>query len=267
MAIRKSAPKSTAKKAARPEKKAAAAKAKPAKSAPAKKSKPAKAKDTKDTKDAKNAKDSKARSARKPEASAASTAKKAPKATKPAAATPESDKATARSRAKGAAKKPATPAPAAPTPSQAKRGRGKGAAKVAAPAPPAPPARKRSAGPPRTVAVTVGSAIVSKLGRKWNCFQCGASFYDLNRPEPLCPKCGADQRQRPKVSASGPAHPPAPRKQPRPMAPLLDDEDDGTVRYDEEFDLGVRTDIDDAEQDLFQPGDAEEEDVFGGDEE
>jgi hypothetical protein len=51
------------------------------------------------------------------------------------------------------------------------------------------------------------------------------------------------------------------------MAPLLDDEDDGTVRYDEEFDLGVRADIDEAEDDLFPTGEAEDEDVFGGEEE
>jgi len=133
-------------------------------------------------------------------------------------------------------------------------------------APPTAPARKRS-GPPRTVAVTVGSGVVSKLGTKWGCYNCGSRFYDLNKPEPLCPKCGADQRQRPKVSAHPTPAPPPPKKQPRPMAPLLDDEDDGTVRYDEEFDLGVRTDIDEAEEDLFPPGEAEEEDAFGGPEE
>lgn len=33
------------------------------------------------------------------------------------------------------------------------------------------------------------------LGTKWECFSCGVKFYDLGRPEPLCPKCGADQRQ------------------------------------------------------------------------
>jgi uncharacterized protein (TIGR02300 family) len=33
------------------------------------------------------------------------------------------------------------------------------------------------------------------LGTKWECFSCGAKFYDFGRPEPLCPKCGADQRQ------------------------------------------------------------------------
>lgn len=37
----------------------------------------------------------------------------------------------------------------------------------------------------------------SKLGKRYHCFQCGLKFYDLNRPEPLCPKCGADQRENP----------------------------------------------------------------------
>ena len=36
-----------------------------------------------------------------------------------------------------------------------------------------------------------------ELGRKYTCFKCSALFYDLNRPEPLCPKCGADQREDP----------------------------------------------------------------------
>ena len=117
------------------------------------------------------------------------------------------------------------------------------------------------------MAVTVGSSVVSKLGTKWLCFSCGSRFYDLNKPEPLCPKCGADQRKRPKVSLAPAPAPPQPKKQPRPMAPLLDDEDDGTVRYDEEFDLGVRADVDETEEDLFPPGEVEEEDVFGGGEE
>lgn len=33
------------------------------------------------------------------------------------------------------------------------------------------------------------------MGIKYTCFRCGAKFYDLKRPEPLCPKCGADQRE------------------------------------------------------------------------
>jgi len=32
-----------------------------------------------------------------------------------------------------------------------------------------------------------------KLGNKHVCYQCGCKFYDLDRPQPLCPKCGVDQ--------------------------------------------------------------------------
>ena len=37
----------------------------------------------------------------------------------------------------------------------------------------------------------------AKLGQRWACFSCGTRFYDLNKPEPLCPKCSADQRESP----------------------------------------------------------------------
>ena len=33
------------------------------------------------------------------------------------------------------------------------------------------------------------------LGNKYACYQCGCKFYDLGRPRPLCPKCGADQNE------------------------------------------------------------------------
>ncbi len=35
------------------------------------------------------------------------------------------------------------------------------------------------------------------LGVKHTCFKCGTRFYDLKKPAPLCPKCGADQRESP----------------------------------------------------------------------
>jgi uncharacterized protein (TIGR02300 family) len=38
---------------------------------------------------------------------------------------------------------------------------------------------------------------VKDLGNKFNCYKCGTKFYDLRKPEPICPKCGADQRQSP----------------------------------------------------------------------
>jgi len=33
-----------------------------------------------------------------------------------------------------------------------------------------------------------------ELGTKHECFHCGAKFYDLGKPEPICPKCGANQK-------------------------------------------------------------------------
>ena len=35
------------------------------------------------------------------------------------------------------------------------------------------------------------------LGTKHACFKCGTKFYDLRKPAPICPKCGADQRESP----------------------------------------------------------------------
>jgi hypothetical protein len=37
-----------------------------------------------------------------------------------------------------------------------------------------------------------------KLGNKFTCFKCSCKFYDLRRPQPICPKCGADQNEAPK---------------------------------------------------------------------
>jgi uncharacterized protein (TIGR02300 family) len=39
------------------------------------------------------------------------------------------------------------------------------------------------------------------LGIKHSCWKCGTKFYDLKKPSPVCPKCGADPRQAPVVKA------------------------------------------------------------------
>ena len=33
------------------------------------------------------------------------------------------------------------------------------------------------------------------LGNKHVCFKCAAKLYDLKKPDPICPKCGSDQRE------------------------------------------------------------------------
>jgi uncharacterized protein (TIGR02300 family) len=60
------------------------------------------------------------------------------------------------------------------------------------------------------------------LGAKHICFKCGTRFYDLKKPAPICPKCGADQRESPAVKA-----PPAEKRRPppRPVAPAVVEEE------------------------------------------
>ena len=40
------------------------------------------------------------------------------------------------------------------------------------------------------------------FGAKFTCFSCQAKFYDLGRPEAICPKCKANQKDAPKPKAA-----------------------------------------------------------------
>ncbi|MBI5179028.1 MAG: TIGR02300 family protein [Nitrospinae bacterium] len=65
-------------------------------------------------------------------------------------------------------------------------------------------------------------------GTRYICYKCSARFYDMNKPAPICPKCGADQTKAPpKLSASAPV-------KPRPRA-VLPDEVDVEEKADDEF--------------------------------
>ncbi len=83
------------------------------------------------------------------------------------------------------------------------------------------------------------------LGTKHTCFKCGTKFYDMKKPEPLCPKCGADQRDSPALKAPAPqerrprARPPEPKTEEVEVEALdddaeLDDEADEPVEDDDE---------------------------------
>ena len=66
---------------------------------------------------------------------------------------------------------------------------------------------------------------VSKFGKKFTCWSCGTKFYDLNKPQPSCPKCGEDPNAAPAD---------------RPAAPAFDDDEEdgigdvGSAGHDEE---------------------------------
>jgi len=123
-------------------------------------------------------------------------------------------KATKKPAAKGSAKKAVSAGKSKP--------KAKKAARSAKPQPPSPP--PADAHP--------------KLGVKHTCFACEAKFYDLFRPEPLCPKCGTDQREAPKVAPAPKRAVKRKRGRKQAMAPLLDDDEEEAV-----FDQDNRNDF------------------------
>jgi len=65
------------------------------------------------------------------------------------------------------------------------------------------------------------------LGTKYVCFKCGTKFYDLKKPVPACPKCGADQREAPSAKPAGTrARAAAPREVEPEEVPAVEEEDD-----------------------------------------
>jgi uncharacterized protein (TIGR02300 family) len=77
-----------------------------------------------------------------------------------------------------------------------------------------------------------------ELGTKYTCFKCGTKFYDFRKPEPLCPKCGADQRQAPvvKAPAAERRHKAAPKPEPEEVETVVDEEAEEAEVDDEDKD-------------------------------
>jgi predicted nucleic acid-binding Zn-ribbon protein len=124
--------------------------------------------------------------------------------------------------------------------------------------------RKPASPPPRSESpVTSASTERSqRLGAKHLCFSCGLKFYDLNRPEPVCPRCGANQREKPKNPPREAASPPPPPKQPRgrDITPLLADDDDESVNSNAADSDDVDLDIGELEKDASLFDETESED-------
>ncbi|ABS25157.1 TIGR02300 family protein [Anaeromyxobacter sp. Fw109-5] len=83
------------------------------------------------------------------------------------------------------------------------------------------------------------------LGTKHTCFKCGTKFYDLKKLEPLCPKCGADQRDSPALKAP----PPSERRQRAAARPVAEPEEVETETELEEDLEEAEADEDAAEED------------------
>jgi uncharacterized protein (TIGR02300 family) len=82
------------------------------------------------------------------------------------------------------------------------------------------------------------------LGAKWACFSCGAKFYDLNRPDPICPKCNTDQREQPAKTSAAASPPPAKRPAAAPITRLLDEEESAEPAFEEDGDTETAAELD-----------------------
>ncbi len=207
---KKTAKKSARKTAKKAAKKPAKAKKKAAKAAPKKK-----------------AAAKKKKSAAKPARKATTAKAAAKKTTAKKAATKKTATKKAAGKKSSAARKAAAPAKKAAS-KPAKEARSKAADKAEAKAPAKAPAKTKARAAAKKArakrAVVPTGPRHPKLGFKWSCFSCGAKFYDLGKEDPICPKCGVDQRDRPPEEPKS-APEPAKPKVVRPMAQLLDEED------------------------------------------
>jgi hypothetical protein len=100
-----------------------------------------------------------------------------------------------------------------------------------------------------------------ELGKKYECFHCHTKFYNLGKPEAICPKCGANQKN----AKSDDAPPPAPRP-PRRSALLETIPDENPQEFGEETPAEPEeSDLDDDElEEGEEPPekDDEEEEVY-----
>ena len=71
--------------------------------------------------------------------------------------------------------------------------------------------------------------VKSEWGTRYTCYKCEALFYDLNKPEPICPKCNANQTKETTKTAA-----PSPRARARTVMPeepeAVEESGDDTVK-------------------------------------
>lgn len=93
-----------------------------------------------------------------------------------------------------------------------------------------------------------------KLGTKYECYSCGTKFYDLGKSEPVCPKCGANQKDVAQNESPSVSQASRRRRKAEVGKPIADiDEDEPIADIDEEI-------VPDGELDDADLDDEEDED-------
>ena len=188
------------------------------------------------------------RPAAKPAPKKAAPAKELPKAKKGVAPAPPAPQKAAAPPGKGGAPVGKGPAPAGKGAAQAAKGEATRAAPAAQegqkPVTKAAAKDPRKPAKPRARAPVLPDIVKPGLGGRWECYSCGSKFYDLGRPEPTCPKCGADQRDKPREKPSAPTpQPERPRRAAVPMGSLLDEDEEPVEEFEgDDEDLALEDD-------------------------
>jgi len=100
------------------------------------------------------------------------------------------------------------------------------------------------------------------LGKKFECFNCGTKFYNLGKPEAICPKCRANQKDARPDEAPAPA--PRPPRRSILMEPIPDEtsefeEGGGGSTEDREEEEGDEDELGEEEGDEEKKREEEEE--------
>lgn len=84
------------------------------------------------------------------------------------------------------------------------------------------------------------------LGTKYVCFKCSTKFYDMKKPDPICPKCGSDQRESPALKPAPEGRRGRLSSVPKVIEPVEPEETEAAAasEEEEEADLGEDEDED-----------------------
>lgn len=100
------------------------------------------------------------------------------------------------------------------------------------------------------------------LGTKYECSNCGTKFYDLGKPEPICPKCGTLYVAG-EDSSSAASKAAKKRRKPEPVvrAVVEDEAVVEEIEFTPDDDVAGEPELDDEDLEEFGDVDEEEEDI------
>ena len=83
-----------------------------------------------------------------------------------------------------------------------------------------------------------------KLGTKFDCYNCGTKFYDLGKPDAICPKCGADQKDSARAETPAVSQSSRRKRKAEVARPLDVEEEEAPIEVLDDDEISAPEDID-----------------------